>query len=329
MREGRAGRVVRLLPQSGIMRIVVTGGNGSLGRDLIPALLARGHHVVALDRELGALRVLSLAGLKMIQGAVQDAAAVGEACRGAEAVVHLAWSFSDDPRILLEEDLRGHLNLVEAARRNGARHFVYTSTAVVYGKPLRAPIDEEHPLRVLEARKPAYGMAKEFAEKLTLLAARTEGPPATILRFWWAFGEEIGGRHLRQMLRTAAEGKPLLVPGNCGGSFLSMEDFNHAVELLLLNPRSFGETFNLASAYVAWEEVARMVVEVTRSSAGVEVIPPMEWKGAAFLADRWELEDRRIRERLGFKPSRDPAGLRDALRDAIAGTWQRLREQHP
>jgi nucleoside-diphosphate-sugar epimerase len=52
------------------------------------------------------------------------------------------------------------------------RHFLYTSTAVVYGKPLRVPIDEEHPLRVLEARKPAYGIAKEFAEKLTLLAAK-------------------------------------------------------------------------------------------------------------------------------------------------------------
>ena len=53
----------------------------------------------------------------------------------------------------------------------------------MYGKPIRVPIDEDHPLRVLEARKPAYGMAKEFAEKLTLLAARTEGPPATVLRF--------------------------------------------------------------------------------------------------------------------------------------------------
>ncbi len=53
----------------------------------------------------------------------------------------------------------------------------------MYGKPIRVPIDEDHPLRVLEARKPAYGMAKEFAEKFTLLAARTEGPPATVLRF--------------------------------------------------------------------------------------------------------------------------------------------------
>jgi UDP-glucose 4-epimerase len=305
------------------MRILVTGGNGSVGRELVPALLARGHHVVSLDKALEALQAHSHPRLELVPGAVEDAAAVGKATRGAEAIVHLAWSFSDDPQVLLEQDLRGHLLLLDAAKAQGVRHFIYTSTAVVYGKPVRVPIDEDHPLRVLEARKPAYGMAKEFAEKLTLLASRAGGPPATILRFWWAFGDEIGGRHLREMLRTAAAGKPLLVPRDCGGSFLSVEDFVQAMELVLLNPGSFGQVFNLASSYVTWEEIARMAVEITGSSAGVQVVPQADWSGAAFLADRWELDDRRIREKLGFKPTRDPAGVREALRQAIARTWQR------
>jgi UDP-glucose 4-epimerase len=304
------------------MRILITGANGSVGRELVPALLSRGHHVVALDKELEALQALSHPRLELVLGAVEDAVAVGKAARGAEAIIHLAWSFSDDPQVLLEQELRGHLLLLDAAKANGVQHFIYTSTAVVYGKPVRVPIDEDHPLRVLEARKPAYGMAKEFAEKLTLLAARTHALPATILRFWWAFGDEIGGRHLREMLRTAAAGKPLPVPANCGGSFLSMEDFIQGVELALLNPGSSGQIFNLSSLYVTWEEVARMAVDVTGSSAGVQVVPPTEWTGAAFLADRWELDDRRIRERLGVKPARDPAGIRDALRRAIARTWQ-------
>jgi len=309
------------------MRILVTGANGSVGRELIPALLAHGHQVVVLDREMGGLQGAPHRDLQLVVGAVEDPAAVKEACRGAEAIIHLAWSFSDDPQVLLEQDLRGHLLLLNAAKTQGVRHFIYTSTAVVYGKPIRVPIDEDHPLRVLEARKPAYGMAKEFAEKLTLLAARAESLPATIVRFWWAFGEEIGGRHLREMLRTASAGKPLLVPANCGGSFLSMEDFIQAVELILLNPGSFGQVFNLASLYVTWEEVARMAVDVTGSSARVEVVAPTEWTGAAFLADRWELEDRRIRGTLGFKPTRDPAGVREALHRAIARTWQHHRVQ--
>jgi len=239
--------------------------------------------------------------------------------------VHLAWSFADDPAYLVEHDLRGHLHLLEAARREQVRCFVYTSTAVVYGKPIRQPVDEDHPLLVLAARKPAYGIAKEFAEKLTLLAAQTDGPPAAILRFWWAFGQEIGGRHLRDLLRAAAAGEPLAVPAECGGSFLSLDDFIHTIDLLLGTDLRGGRVFNLASGYVTWKEIARLILDVTGSTPPVRVVPRAEWTGAAFLADRWELDDRRSRTELGFKPTRDPAGLRQTLRDAIAVSWKSLR----
>jgi UDP-glucose 4-epimerase len=176
----------------------------------------------------------------------------------------------------------------------------------------------------LAARKPVYGVAKEFAEKLTLLAGQA-GLSSTVLRFWWAFGGEIGGRHLREMLLTAAEGKTLTVPADCGGSFLSQEDFNLAVATILQRPAKTGRVFNLASAYVGWDEVARMVVEVTGGKGGIELVPRAAWTGAAFLADRWELTDQRIRTALGFKPTRDAAAVRMALHRAIAATWGRLR----
>jgi UDP-glucose 4-epimerase len=307
------------------MRILVVGGNGSIGRELIPVLLDGGHRVVVLDKELGAVRAIARPQFKSIQGEIEDEATVVEASRGAEAIIHLAWSFSDDPRHLLEHDLRGHLHLLEAARAQAVKHFLYASTAVVYGKPLRIPVDEDHPLRVLAARKPAYGVAKEFAEKLTLLAGQAGDLSATVVRFWWAFGGEIAGKHLREMLRTAAAGKPLVVPAECGGSFLGQEDFNLAIARILARPAPGGRVFNLASAYVSWEDVARMVVEVTRSAAGVEVIPAADWRGAAFLADRWELDARRIRDELGWAPTQDPAGVRVALTRAIAKTWERIR----
>jgi UDP-glucose 4-epimerase len=279
--------------------------------------------VVVLDREVKALG--DHPRLRRVPGGVEDPAAVAEATRGVDAIVHLAWSFADDPAYLVEHDLRGHLHLLEAARREQVRCFVYTSTAVVYGKPIRQPVDEDHPLLVLAARKPAYGIAKEFAEKITLLAAQTDGPPAAILRFWWAFGQEIGGRHLRELLRAAAAGEPLAVPADCGGSFLSLDDFIHTIDLLLGTDLRVGRVFNLASGYVTWKEIARLILDVTGSTAPIRVVPRAEWTGAAFLADRWELDDRRIRTELGFKPTRDPAGLRQALRDAIAATWKSLR----
>ena len=306
------------------MRILVTGANGSVGRGLIPALLDRGHQVIGLDKGAGVERAIAHPRFSFVQGPIEDPATVEQALAGVEAIIHLAWSFSDDPRVLVEQDLRGHALLLEAAARQKVAHFIYTSTAVVYGKPSRVPVDEDHPLNVLAARKPAYGVAKEFAEKLVLLAGQA-GMSSTVVRFWWAFGDDIGGRHLREMLRTSAEGKPLAVPADCGGSFLSQDDFNLAVETILQRPTTAGRVFNLASAYVTWDDVARMVVQVTGGRGGIDLVPRDAWAGAAFLADRWELDDRRIREQLGFKPCRDEAGVREALRQAIGATWARLR----
>ena len=51
-----------------------------------------------------------------------------------------------------------------------------------------------------------------------------------------------------------------------------------------------------------------MVMEVTGGRGGIDLVPRDAWAGAAFLADRWELDDRRIREQLGFKPCRDAGG---------------------
>jgi UDP-glucose 4-epimerase len=308
------------------MRILVTGASGSVGRGLIPALLADSHDVIGLDKESGVEREIAHPRFSFLRRSLEDPTAVEQAVGGVDAIVHLAWSFSDDPRVLVEQDLRGHALLLEAAARHKVSHVVYTSTAVVYGKPSRVPVDEDHPLNVLAARKPAYGVAKEFAEKLVLLAGQT-GMSCTVLRFWWAFGEEIGGRHLREMLRTAAEGKALAVPADCGGSFLSQADFNLAVETILQRPAVIGRVFNIASAYIGWDEVARMVLEVTGGTGGIEQVPRAAWRGAAFLADRWELADQRIRTVLGFTPTRDAAEVRLALHRAIAATWERLRAQ--
>jgi nucleoside-diphosphate-sugar epimerase len=127
------------------------------------------------------------------------------------------------------------------------------------------------------------------------------------------------------MLRAAAAGETVTVPADCGGSFLSLDDFIQTVDLLLGKDLRGGQVFNLASGYVTWKEIARLVLEITGSAAPIRVVPRSEWTGAAFLADRWELDDRRVRTEMGFRPARDAASLRLALRDAIAATWKSPR----
>jgi nucleoside-diphosphate-sugar epimerase len=126
------------------------------------------------------------------------------------------------------------------------------------------------------------------------------------------------------MLKTASAGTPLEVPGDSGGSFLHMADLAQGVDRCLFNPEAYGRTFNFATVYVTWEEVAEMVRDVTGSRSGIRCIPREEWKGAAFLSDPWELSDSAARESLGYRPMEAPAA-KASLNVAISNCWEAMR----
>ena len=91
------------------------------------------------------------------------------------------WSFTSPGRFpmirsnFLESDLKGHVVLLDACVNAKVSRLFYTSTAVVYGKPVQVPITEESPCLVEEARKPFYAVAKQTAEKLALTYWKNEG----------------------------------------------------------------------------------------------------------------------------------------------------------
>ena len=306
-------------------KILVTGGAGWVGLDWTPYLLDRGYEVRVLDVNVEPLRQFENENLTLIQSGVEDRDAVRAGMEGVDAVLHLAWTFSADPLETVEKDLKGHIYVLEEAVSQKVEHLIYTSTAVVYGKLQYSPIDEKHPLVVEEARKPLYGIAKQFAEKTCLMYMKQQGLPVTIIRFWWAYGREIGGRHLREMLKTAAAGQPLEVPVGSGGSFVSMEDMSRALGLCLFNANAFGETFNFATAYVTWEAFAEMVREVTGNKCEIRRIPREEWTGSPFLADPWELSDARARDLLGYSPTKAEKAKAD-LKAVIAKRWEAMQE---
>jgi UDP-glucose 4-epimerase len=291
---------------------------------LTDSLLRNGYSVTVLDKDTESLRDRKDKGLILIEGILEDRETVKKAVKGADAVIHLAWSFTTDPMEVLDVDLKGHINLLEEMDEQKTGHLVYTSTAVVYGKPRYSPIDEDHPLIVEEARKPLYGIAKAAAEKLCLMYWKERGLPATVIRFWWAFGDDIGGRHLREMLRTAAAGEPLEFPGDSGGSFLYLQDFEQGVQKCLFKPAAYGQTFNLATVYITWDEVAGIVREVTASTSEIRSIPSSEWKGSAFLADPWELDDTLARQLVGYAPT-EADKAKALLKKAIAARWEGMK----
>ncbi len=299
------------------MNVLMTGGAGSVGRDLTASLLKKGHRVRVLDKRAEALAPPVDKKLELMQGRLEDARLVAEALRGVDAVIHLAWSFSDDPGELLAGDLRGHVVLLDACVEAKVSRLFYASTAVVYGKPVSVPVTEDAPCLVEEARKPFYAVAKQSAEKLALAYWKTKGLPVTIFRFWWSFGERIGGRHLRDMIALAQAGKPLTVPDGAGGSFLDHGDLAHALLLAMKRQESVGQVFNLATLYLEWKEIARMIIDVVGSSSSLEVVPAREWKGAQFLADAWELSTAKAERRFGYRSLYSASAARQRLKAAV------------
>jgi len=306
------------------MKFLITGGAGSVGQTLTSSLLQKGHPVRVLDKRADLLQSLGHKDLELIAGEIEDQPTVKEAVNGIDVIVHLAWSFSDDPMELLTGDLKGHILLLDAAVAEKISHFFYASTAVVYGKPIKSPITEEDSCLVEEARKPFYGIAKLAAEKLSLAYFTTKGLPVTIFRFWWAYGEEIGGRHLRDLIKLALAGEPLRVPEGAGGSFLHLDDFTNATLLAAQKQNTFGEIFNLSTLYLSWEEVARMIIEMTHSSSPLEVIPAGEWRGPTFLSDIWELSAEKAERLFAYRSTLPVPLARQRLKEAIAKCYKNM-----
>jgi len=304
------------------MKVAITGAAGSVGSYLTEYLMKKGNQLRLLDKSVKTLR--EHRGVELVEGGVEDPTLVEPFVKGMEILIHLAWSFSEDPSQSLEIDVKGTLNLLKASVKYGVKHFILASTAVVYGKPVHIPVTEDDPCLVEDARKPVYALSKFVCEKLGLIFLKEQQLPISIFRFWWAFGQEIGGKHLREMVRRALNGEKLEVPSKAGGSFLYLEDLAKAFELSFLNPKSFGQVFNLSSFFLTWEEIATIIVEEV-GSGRVGVIPQKEWKGSSFLADVWNLSFRKAESLLGFKPGLKESDYKNLFKEAIRGMVDKLR----
>jgi UDP-glucose 4-epimerase len=299
------------------VRFLLAGGAGAVGRDLTSALLKTGHEVRILDKNADTFPLSGHEHLELLQGRVEDRSLADKAVKDLDVLVHLAWSFSDDPGDLVESDLLGQITLLEAAATASVPHFFYMSSAIVYGSPTSFSITENDPCLAEKARKPFYGVAKLAAEKFALAFWRTKGLPVTIFRFWWSYGGEIGGRHLRDMVSRAAAGQPLMVPADAGGSFLHHDDLTKAIFLAFQKPKTYGEVFNLATIYLTWEDIARIIIELTGSSSPLDVIPAAEWQGPQFLADTWKLCTCKAEQLFGYASSFSQESARESLKAAI------------
>jgi dihydroflavonol-4-reductase len=156
------------------MQVFVTGGNGFVGLNIVSALVSCGHRVTAIVRPGSNVKYLEPLGAQIVRGGLDDADAVAEAMRGAQAVIHTAGNTSckwSDLPALEAANVHGTRNVVDAALRNGVRRLVYTSTTSTVGAydDESRVADESVPLSGYRARSP-YASTKLQAERIVFQA---------------------------------------------------------------------------------------------------------------------------------------------------------------
>jgi UDP-glucose 4-epimerase len=185
------------------MRYVVTGCAGFVGSTLVDRLLADGNAVVGIDdfstgRESFLTAASASPRFELVRGDLRDPLVPLDAARGADAIFHLAANAdvrygTDHPTRDLEQNTIVTVNVLEAARRNGVRDFLFSSTGSVYGEAPVIPTAEDAPMPVQTS---LYGASKVAAEGFVQAYAEGFGIRALIFRFVSLLGERYTHGHV-------------------------------------------------------------------------------------------------------------------------------------
>jgi UDP-glucose 4-epimerase len=177
-------------------RILVVGGAGYIGSHVVRALLDRGDDVTVFDNLSTGCRENLFPEASFVQGDILDCRPLFQTARsGFDAVIHLAafkaaGESMTSPEKYATNNLCGTINILNAAAEAGIPRIVFSSTAAVYGVPVRIPMDEAHPTEPINF----YGFTKLEIERLLSWYERLRGIRFAALRYFNAAGYDLDGR---------------------------------------------------------------------------------------------------------------------------------------
>jgi UDP-glucose 4-epimerase len=324
------------------MKILVTGGAGYIGSHMVKLLAATGAEVTVLD-DLSTGHADAVRGRDFVQGDVADLPFTKKLLqeKGIEAVVHFAASSlvgesMADPLKYYRRNVGGTAALVQAMRDAGVARIVFSSTAAVYGDPVRTPIDEAHPTQPVNP----YGASKLAVERMLSDCSAAYGIGAVVLRYFNAAGAdpsgELGERHdpethLIPLVLQAASGRRASISvfgsdwptrdGTCVRDYIHVNDLCDA-HLRALDWLANGgryEAFNLGNGDGATVlEVIEAARRVTGKPIRIDQAARRAGDPATLVADA--AKARRV---LGWQPAR--GDIEGIVRDAWNFEQRRAR----
>jgi dTDP-glucose 4,6-dehydratase len=264
-------------------KILVTGSDGFIGSHLVEHLLEEGYAVRAFVfynsfNSWGWLETLPEKiknSLDVFAGDVRDPYGVKKAMTGCDAVMHLAaligipYSYHS-PDSYIDTNIKGTLNVLQAARELKISRILHTSTSEVYGTARFVPITEDHPL---QGQSP-YSASKIGADQLALSFFQSFGVPVTVVRPFNTYGPRQSARAVIPTIITQlAHGASRIKLGSLHPTrdFSYVKDTVRAYTATLRSERAVGEVINFGSQFeISIGDTAKLIAEIMSKKIEIE-----------------------------------------------------------
>lgn len=306
------------------MKVLITGGAGFIGSNVVLYFLEKGHSVVILDNLSTGYRenIPDSDRVEFIQGDVRDLETVAKAAKGCGVILHLAASVGNlrslnNPQEDSTINIIGTLNVLETARKAKIRRIVYSSSAAIFGELKHLPIDEEHPL----APDTPYGVSKLGGELQALCYARLYDMQTVCLRYFNVYGPnqryDAYGNVIPIFATHKLKGEPLTIYGDGKQTrdFIHVQDIAQANYLAATSPKAAG-TYNIGSGQSFTISQLAQWINTLEGTAPVEIRYAPSRKGEV----RDSLADiQKAKHELGYEPKRK-------LSEGLKQYWQWINE---
>lgn len=256
------------------MKVLVTGGAGFIGSNVVKALVQEGHAVRVLHLPRENLANLSGFDVEKLSGDITDPTSLTKAMKGCELVFHMAAIYAlwlPDASLMRKVNVEGTRNVLSAAKRAGVRRVVYTSTAGCFGGQPRGIRATEASPCALAKTGDAYILTKYEAHKLALQAA-ADGQDVVLVGPTGPIGPgDIGPTPTGRLLITVATLPALAVPAAIN-NMVDVRDVARG-HLLAAEKGVSGETYLLGNRDLSGAEMAGIVHELLGVRRPVVTIP--------------------------------------------------------